>query len=111
MLQVPALSGDSFQSLAQKHLGDATKWREIASLNDSSPLEFLPVGENLKIPTKSEIFKEAQPALQSVATGLNGEAGQLAKNFIDQVQGEAARLARELLLVRRSGPTRRVNPA
>lgn len=92
MFQAPIDSGDSLQSLAQQHLGDASKWREIASLNSTDPLEFLPVGESLKIPTKSEIFQPAKPALQSVATGLNGDPGQLAKNFLDQVQGEVAKI-------------------
>lgn len=92
MLQTLVNSGDSFQSLAQKHLGDASKWREIASLNDSNPLEFLPVGESLKIPSKSEVFKVAGPKLQSIATGLNGEAGQLAKNFLDLVEGEVSKI-------------------
>lgn len=91
MLQVPVNSGDSFQSLAQKHLGDASKWREIASLNSSNPLEFLPVGESLKIPTKSELFKIAGPRLQSVATGINGEMGELSKNFLDQIEGEVSK--------------------
>lgn len=92
MFQAPVNSGDSLQSLAQQHLGDASKWREIASLNSANPLEFLPVGESLKIPSKSDVFKIAGPQLQAIATGLNGEAGQLAKNFLDQVSGEVSKV-------------------
>lgn len=92
MFQAPIKSGDSLQSLAQQHLGDASKWREIASLNGANPLEFLPVGESLKIPAKSDVFKIAGPKLQAVATGLNGEAGTLAQNFLDQISGEVSKV-------------------
>lgn len=89
--KAPVLSGDSLQSLAQKHLGDASKWRDVANLDSLNPLEALPIGKEINIPTKAEVFKMAAPALQAIGTGLNGEPGQLISNFLDQAQGEIAK--------------------
>ena len=68
-------AGDSLQSLAQQYLGDASQWRDIASLNNLNPLSVLQAGQELGIPLNSELISQAVPILTTVAQGLNGTAG------------------------------------
>jgi hypothetical protein len=45
-------SNDTLWHLAQKHLGDGTKWKEIAKANNISDPRKLKKGQKIKIPLK-----------------------------------------------------------
>ncbi len=94
MPQFPTSSGDTLLSLAQRHLGDFRQWRALADLNNLNPLEGLPIGVNLNIPGKDELFKEAQPILSGVALGLNGLQGRVAAT-LRQLEGQASGYVKE----------------
>ncbi len=89
-------------SLAQDYFGDASKWRDIADLNNINPLQILQAGQQLGIPTDSEIVQRALPILTSIAGGRDGEAGitailqQQATELIGQYLPEAQALLGEL---------------
>ena len=44
--------GDTLYGLAKQHLGDGSKWREIADANNIKDPTKLAIGEKIKIPAK-----------------------------------------------------------
>lgn len=72
-------AGETLQSIAQKQLGDFSKWRELADANSLDGISDLVAGSSLKIPDSiQQIAQKAQPLLGKVASGLNGDAGKIA---------------------------------
>ena len=47
-------SGDSLGSIAMKFLGETSRWREIAELNDIANPNRISVGQVLQLPVESE---------------------------------------------------------
>jgi hypothetical protein len=81
--QVSTEAGDSLISLAQRHLGDFRRWRDVAAQNGINPLEGLATGLDLDIPTPDELLKVATPILSKVSAGVN--AAQQVTEQIGQV--------------------------
>ncbi|NJR38520.1 MAG: hypothetical protein HC781_06335, partial [Leptolyngbyaceae cyanobacterium CSU_1_4] len=81
--QIATNAGDSLVTLAQQHLGDFRRWRDIAAQNGINPLEGLPTGINLDVPTLDEMLKVAEPILAKVSAGVN--AAQQVTSQVEQV--------------------------
>ena len=95
---VQALTGDSLGAIAARYLGDSSRFREIADLNDLSPLALLQGGTELEIPTPDEVLNQIRPALTSVRSGLTSALAEV-EGVGDRVRGytqEARRLVGEV---------------
>lgn len=72
MSQITINAGDTLSAIAQKYLGDSSKWREIAEVAGINPLENLQVGTTITLPDLGSVINKATPVLNDVAAGLNG---------------------------------------
>lgn len=71
MTQIKISAGDTLSAIAQKYLGDPSKWREIAEVTGINPLENLQVGTTITLPDYSRVIDKATPVLNDVSAGLN----------------------------------------
>ncbi|AUT00888.1 hypothetical protein CLI64_11035 [Nostoc sp. CENA543] len=55
--EVQLAKGDSLVKVANKYLGEYSRWREVAQINGIDIFDGLPTGKNLKIPTREELKK------------------------------------------------------
>lgn len=79
MFNIPKISGQSLAGLAYKHLGSASRFREIAELNNIDVLKDKSFNElkSILIPSKDglDLKKVAVPLLQGIADDLLQESG------------------------------------
>lgn len=71
MAQYQIEAGDSLVTIASRFLGSGKYWREIADLNDISPIEEIPKGINIEIPAIESIVEAASPILSDVSAEVN----------------------------------------
>lgn len=58
--------GSTLGALAARAYGDPTQFRAIAEANNLNPLDALPGGADIAVPSVQEIAAQVQPALQQV---------------------------------------------
>jgi hypothetical protein len=68
--QIRIEPGESLASLALRVYGDESLWREVGAAIDRSVFDPLTAGEEIKLPSKQEIFRIAEKA---ATTALQGE--------------------------------------
>lgn len=71
MTQITINAGDTLSAIARKHLGDSSKWREIAEVAGINPLENLQIGATINLPDADSILDRAEPVLSDISAGLN----------------------------------------
>lgn len=78
-------AGSSLPALAQQHLGDYSKWRELAELNGIDIFQALPTGQRLVIPSAEQLQELAQQRLTQLLGQTTGsDASTRLQRLIEQ---------------------------
>lgn len=62
------VAGDSLSKIAQKFYGDATRYPEIARVNNINPAAVLYIGQPLRLPAMQEPLEEIEVTAQRLPT-------------------------------------------
>lgn len=85
--------GEDLATFASRTLGDPSRFRDLAALNDLNPLATLSSQAALLVPSQEELAKTLEPALESIKTGVTATLSDLAsqvQSYIPEVIRQAA---------------------
>lgn len=85
--------GEDLATFASRALGDPSRFRDIAALNNLNPLQTLSSQAALLVPTQEELASALEPVLDSIRTGVTTTLTDLAsqvQSYIPETIRQAA---------------------